>query len=417
MIPSLLRSIGRHAARTSAGINNLPSYCFGAFVVLNAIKIAIFNQLLVEAGSISFFPYCLNGFSNKLLLILICSIILLKTKNIVLFLLFYCGQTVFILINITYYFSFQGYLHISQYSGLLLEAFDLLTHAALPLDVRLLFVFIDLPFLAVILFFYRRLSGIVKQFLFKPVLYGASVLFLVAFYRWEVPVETPLRLMNNAYESDAAVVKKYGLLTFTLIDLLNYQDAHSHIKKLSYGPPVPVVDTADAHPNILIVQVESLDSYIIDLMYNNRFVMPYLHDLSKKCIFFPYMLSYHLAGSTSDCEFSVINSVEPLDDFPSVKIREYNFPNSVLKRCAAEGYSVAAFHGNRGTYFNRQAAFPRMGFQKFYDMTSMGLPEIGWGASDESVFDFIKSQILHQKPPFLYYCITMSSHEIGRSHV
>jgi phosphoglycerol transferase MdoB-like AlkP superfamily enzyme len=100
-----------------------------------------------------------------------------------------------------------------------------------------------------------------------------------------------------------------------------------------------------------------------------------------------------------------------LSDFPSIKIRNYDYPNSILKRCAAGGYSTIAFHGNRGTYFNRNSAFKKMGFQKFYDMFAMNLPEIGWGASDESVFDFIVSQLPKQQQPFLYLVITMSSHE------
>jgi phosphoglycerol transferase MdoB-like AlkP superfamily enzyme len=310
-----------------------------------------------------------------------------------------------------YYFSFQSYLHISQYSGLFSEALELITHAALPWDARSLFVLIDLPFLVLILLAYRRLFELNKKRIFKPVMYGASVLSLLAFFRWEIPVETPQRLMNNAYESDAAVVKKYGLLTFNLIDLFNFHSTRSQIKSFTYGSPVSAPDTSDTHPNILILQAESLDAYIIDYKYKKKFVMPYLHDLSRKCIFFPYVLSYHLAGSTSDCEFSVINSVEPFDDFPSIKIRDYDYPNSILKCCSAAGYSVVAFHGNRGTYFNRSSAYQRMGFQKFYDMAAMGVPEIGWGASDESVFDFIRSQLQRQKQPFLYYCITMSSHE------
>ncbi len=385
--------------------------CFILFVFFSAFKIGIFNQLIVESGSFPVFADCFTGYINKLILTGACSVILIRIRWRFVIIVFYAAQTLYILVNVMYYLSFQGYLHISQYIGLFSEAFDLITHAALPWDSRSLFAFIDLPFLAGILFGYRQLFELNKRYVFKPVLYCSSIAFIYYFYKWEVPVETPLDTMKNAYESDASVVKKYGLLTFNATDLFNFREAHSHIQNINYGPPVTVPDTGEPHPNILIFQVESLDANIISYKHRKEYVTPFLHALSNECFFFPYMLSYHLAGSTSDCEFSAINSVEPLSDFPSIKIRNYDYPNSMLKRCASDGYSVIAFHGNRGSYFNRNFAFKKMGFQKFFDMPAMGLPEIGWGASDESVYDFVRSQLLHQKQPFFYYCITMSSHE------
>jgi Phosphoglycerol transferase and related proteins, alkaline phosphatase superfamily len=130
-------------------------------------------------------------------------------------------------------------------------------------------------------------------------------------------------------------------------------------------------------------------------------------------VYYPYTLSYHKAGSTSDCEFSTINGVEPFDDYPSIKIRNYDYPNSLLKPLTSAGYSAVAFHGNKGTYFNRNIAFKKMGFSAFYDLAAMGLTERVWGASDGDVFNYVKGALAAQngKAPFFYYIITMSSHE------
>jgi lipoteichoic acid synthase len=391
--------------------NSVALCCFLGFLLVNTFKTAMFNQLIVASGSLPKFADLLPGFMTKVVLINACLVVLTRTKWRFVLVGFYVLQTVYVLVNVMYYLSFQGYLHISQYIGLFSEAFDLITHAALPWDARSLFVLMDLPFLIGMLVMYPRLTALNKKYLFRPVLYGTSVLFIVYFYKWEVPVETPIETMNNAYESDVAVVKKYGLLTFNIMDLFNYNDARIHINRLNYGPQFRAPDTTDTHPNILIIQVESLDANIVNYRYKKEYVTPFLHALSGECVFFPYMLSYHLAGSTSDCEFSTLSSVEPFNNFPSIKLRNYDYPNSLLKRCVADGYSTVAFHGNRGSYFNRNFAFKKMGFQYFYDMFAMGVPEIGWGASDESVFDFVNSQMLRQKQPFFYYIITMSSHE------
>ena len=178
--------------------------------------------------------------------------------------------------------------------------------------------------------------------------------------------------MNDPYASDASVVGKHGLLVFNLVDLFNYGEMQSHIRSLSYGPEISHAGTAAAPSNIVAIQVESLYAFIVDTKYNNAFIMPFLHDLSYQCIYYPFMMSYHEAGSTSDCEFSTLNSVEPFGDVPSIKVRNYGYPNSVVKQFAAQGYGVEAYHGNRGTYFNRAAAFKRaiepgkMGLGIFY---------------------------------------------------
>jgi lipoteichoic acid synthase len=381
------------------------------FIVANAIKISIFDHLIIDSSVFPSVEALLSGGGIKVFLVTIISLLLIKTRLRLVFVLFYALQCCYILLNLMYYFSFQGYLHISQYISLISEAFDLVSHAALPWDARSLFVLADLPPFLCVLFFYKPLSELDSKYLFKPVLYATSILFIWFFYKWEVPAESPRQVMDNAYSSDVSVVSRYGLIAFNFVDLVNYTNAKSQIGRLDYGPPKKAAHSDSLHPDILVIQVESLDARIVDYKYRNQYVMPYLHALSQACIYYPYVLSYHLAGSTSDCEFSTINSVEPFDDYPSIKIRNYGYPNSYLKQLDECGYETFAFHGNRGTYFNRNAALKKMGFTKFYDLFGMGVPEIGWGASDESVFEFVKNRMASQKPPFLYYVITMSTHE------
>jgi phosphoglycerol transferase MdoB-like AlkP superfamily enzyme len=74
-------------------------------------------------------------------------------------------------------------------------------------------------------------------------------------------------------------------------------------------------------------------------------------------------------------------------------------------------YQTAAFHGNEGEFFNRNVAFPKMGFKKFYDIRSMKLEHKGWGAPDNQVVAFVENHLKKAQEPFIYYFITMSSHE------
>ncbi len=137
--------------------------------------------------------------------------------------------------------------------------------------------------------------------------------------------------------------------------------------------------------------------------------MPYLHSLTKKaCI--PINFGLSLAGGTSDSEFSIINDIEPLSDYPSIELINYSYPNSFVKKLTNSSYSAVVYHGNEGNYFNRKYAFPKMGFQDYADIHKMDLKHVGWGAPDKDVFNYIKSRLKSETKPFMAYAITMSSH-------
>ena len=389
---------------------------FLGFVLVGTLKVAVFDHLIVDEPAV--LHGIAGGLLNKAAVMFLVCLLLTLPRRAVLFSVFYCLQLLYMYVNLLYHFSFMGYLHISQYAGLYGEAFELARHSALPADGRLLWVILDLPLCIGFVWAYPGFSRIATSLRARTALYGCAAVLLVFCMQWDSNRETANTLMNNAYESDISVVQKYGLLTFNIVDLLNYQDGQQHIRGISYGPTTTsAFSSGDTVPrgkrhNIIVLQVESLDAYIVDRKYKNAYVTPYFHGLTSTTVYYPYMLSYHEAGSTSDCEFSTINSIEPFDDYPSIKIRNYDYVNSMARQAALRGgYAVTAFHGNKGSYFNRAAAFKRMGFDKFFDIDSMGLHAAGWGAPDKSVFDFIETLLLRQREPFFYYVITMSSHE------
>jgi len=98
-------------------------------------------------------------------------------------------------------------------------------------------------------------------------------------------------------------------------------------------------------------------------------------------------------------------------EIPFFRFNRYTYPNSIVKRLADSRFDAIAFHNNYGVFFNRIDTFTKMGFKNFYDVRKMGLKEYGWGAKDDDMFVFIKDKLKEQKQPFMYYIITMSSHE------
>ena len=366
--------------------------------------------------SVYSFDTKLSVFFNILYLTVFSYLMVCRFPSKWLFGLVYLGQALFLFVNLIYYFYFEGYLHFNQYFELWAETLELMKHSALPFEPRMLIIFIDLPFFLILFLFYKKVLLTSKTNGYRFGAYIPALFVMWNFHKWDwVKDGTPILTMSDQYVSEIATVKKFGLLTVNVYHCLYLGAYKNLIKQFDYGCTLEKnkdeIDSCSQFSNVVIIQIESLDAFIINKSYHQNKVAPNLYAMSRKFIYYPYMLSYHKAGSTSDCEFSCVNSVEALDVFPSIKLRNYDFPNSLPKRFTKNNFDVAIFHGNRGEYFNRRIAFRKMGFPSFYDIDDMKLNEVVWGAPDGKVLNLVNNKILNTHTPFYYHIITMSSHE------
>lgn len=384
---------------------------FLLFVGANALKISLFYCFLIDVPAESFFDQLFQTLFKNIVLSAFIFIFLTKPRHWYWLAGFYILRAFYIFVNLSYHFSVGGVLRFSQYLGLYGETADLVKYSAIPYDARMWLVIADMPFLLLLLIVYSGFSKVNSKVLFRPVVLCAAITLLASIIFWN-----PLRPVSNQNEADpsandVAMIQSHGLVAFTVMDILNHRKTPDFALSERYGRLITSRGTGRPHPDIICIQVESMDANIIDRQFNGQFVTPFLHKLSGECLFFPYALSYHEAGLTTDCEVSVMNSLEPLADFPSIKLHNYQYGNSMIKRFNITRYQTIAFHGNKGIFDNRTAAYKKIGFGTFYDIAGMGLREVDWGAPDGAVFDFVKTKLLTQRDPFLYYIITMSSHE------
>jgi phosphoglycerol transferase MdoB-like AlkP superfamily enzyme len=402
-IPALVRAVRKPSA--------VPALIFLVFAAVNALKISFFYRCLIDVPLLSSFPLLFQSFFRNIILCVFILIFLTRPRRWFWLAGFYLLQTFYMALNLTYHFSLNEYLRFSQFIGLYSEAVDLARNTKVPLDARLWVLAADAPLVIAMIIVYSKFWRVNKRVFFKPALRCAAVAVVAAVLLWNPQSFSSTYNMADPSFSDVAMVKKYGLLVFNIADLLNYRKTNEHSLGLRYGPEISAPAVKSKHPDFVLIQVESMGAYIIDRKYKGTFVTPFLHDLSGKCFFFPFALSYHEAGLTTDCEFSVINSLEPLADFPTNRLKNYRYANSMLKRLVKGNYETFVFHGNWGSFDNRNEIFKKMGYDKFYDIAAMGLKEISWGAPDGGVFDFVKTRLPAQREPFLYHIITMSSHE------
>lgn len=391
-------------------IQGLLILLFALFLILNATKLTLFNWFVMGKHSTSNFIY-------KSFFFLVFSftmfMLLFKIPSGLGILIFYLVESIYVFSCLSYYGYFRNYLHILQSAALFTEGVGTMGHMTIPVNKHHLILLIDMP---VFIYLYMNFSSLHAMFNAPGVsLLGISAIILALVL---IISETIYAIQGNSLSkiskdysaNEHTFVARYGTFVSDLFNTVLNNGGRSYISHIEYGDTLSACTKETPKPNIVCIQVESLDSAIVQKTHNNQYVTPFLHSLSKSAIYYPYTLSFHMAGGTSDSEFSIINGVEPLNVFPSIKLPKYDYPNSMIKYLKKNGYDTLAFHGNIGNFYNRDVAFEKMGFDEFYDIRRMGYVNRGWGAADHEVFDYTLKTLKEKTEPFISYVITMSSH-------
>lgn len=163
--------------------------------------------------------------------------------------------------------------------------------------------------------------------------------------------------------------------------------------------------------NLIIIMVESLQSFPIGLRVGGREVMPNMTAFARGSIYFDRFFSQSADGTTSDGEFTSLQSLYPLPAgsvqtaYPTNKYR--GIPRVLDER----GYSTMSAHAYYGELFNMRLVHPRLGFQKsFFRENFVARDTLGLGLSDAEFFRQVVPLLRSQRSPFMAYLMTLSTH-------
>jgi lipoteichoic acid synthase len=164
--------------------------------------------------------------------------------------------------------------------------------------------------------------------------------------------------------------------------------------------------------NLILIQVESLENFIIGSEIDNQEITPKINAILKNSIYFNNIYAQTGNGHSSDAELIINSSMYPVKEgstffrFPNTEYQS-SFPN-LLK---SKGYNTFAVHGDIESYWNRQQAYPGIGIDKLYGTSSLIQEELlGMGLSDKSFFRQSLEILKIQTKPFYSYLITLTSH-------
>lgn len=279
-------------------------------------------------------------------------------------------------------------------------------------QLKYLLLFCDI---IILVFFHHLWSKKMKAFLkSSPLILIITCVLLAA-----VIYDSAVYGSGNSYQ----MYDTYGILHFHGSQIKNmfisketYNGSDIIIKNLektSQNSLVPPKNFGIAqNRNVIILQVEALQDFVINRSYNGQEITPSLNKLIRQdSIYFDNYYFNIAKGGTSDAEFSTLNSLYPASDTPSYSkysnINLYGLPK-ILKDM---NYSTIAFHGFTSEFWNRAEMYPTIGFDRFLSIDKLKRDEIiGWGISDKSMLKQASKYLAKTKQPVCAFMVTLSCH-------
>ncbi len=231
------------------------------------------------------------------------------------------------------------------------------------------------------------------------------------------------RIINQPYNSDE-LVRKIGIVNYTVYDTLKYilrkhglstQErafVTDHKSAYQYKPTGTQAFATDKGRNLIYIQLESFQAFLIGLKINGHEVTPNLNKLASESLDFTnfhYMVG---PGTSSDAEFTALNSLYYLGDRAVAFEYPHNNYQAMPKTLRDNGYYTIAMHGDSRNFWNRANTFPSFGYDRFDDVSTFQIKQQGlaWGLSDQDLFTQALPKLQGLKTPYYAHLITFSSH-------
>ncbi|MDE2212974.1 MAG: LTA synthase family protein, partial [Patescibacteria group bacterium] len=228
---------------------------------------------------------------------------------------------------------------------------------------------------------------------------------------------------NSDMYNLSSLVAKVGIVNFYLENLVEYvlQPRTASPADLAFLaewakgrtlPPQGPDFGLEKDKNLIFIQVESLENWVIGYKINGVEVAPNLTALSQEGTYFTNYYSQDGEGNTADAEFSTQNSLYPLPDSVAFITEAENQYNALPNLLDAHGYTTAAMHGDVATFWNRSNAYPSLGYEDIFSKPDYTIPRLVGpeGLGDADFFEQSLPKLESLPKPFMATLITLSTH-------
>jgi lipoteichoic acid synthase len=237
------------------------------------------------------------------------------------------------------------------------------------------------------------------------------------------------RLLVNTFDR-SYVVKYLGLDTFTAYDMFKSARSNSVKKNANadelnqiltftqqnYAQPNSAYFGKARGKNVIIIHLESFQQFLINLKVNGQEVTPFLNSIYKSKHTLAFDNFYHQVGlgRTSDAENMLETGTFGLSDGSAfTSIGSENTFQAAPQILRQRGYTSAVFHGNTGTFWNRNEVYKNLGYNYFFDanyFSNQKNDKIGYGLKDKLLFAESIKYLERMQQPFYVKYLTVTNH-------
>ncbi|UQZ33948.1 sulfatase [Paenibacillus sp. PK3_47] len=191
------------------------------------------------------------------------------------------------------------------------------------------------------------------------------------------------------------------------------QDVINELKGIDTTAVSPVQGIAKGK-NLIIIQLESFQSFLLGLNVDGQEITPNLNRLMEDSLYFNNFYQMVGQGNTSDAEF-VVNSSYYIPPQGAATMSYVDKVLPSLPRLLKEnGYQTATFHTNVVEFWNRGELYSSLGFDHYYDQKFFGDEDaFFFGPSDETLYRKTSEKLKEMdedSKPFYAQVISMSAH-------
>ena len=176
---------------------------------------------------------------------------------------------------------------------------------------------------------------------------------------------------------------------------------------LAHGPGFGAARGA----SVILIQVESLQQWIVGAKVGNEEITPFLNQLRQRALYFSSVFEQTAEGRSSDGEFVALNSLLPLSRGAVAFLRADDRFVALPGVLVRNGYSTLSAHAFERGFWNRAILHPRFGFERSVFQRDFKPGEaIGWGLADGAFFDQMVPRLAALPRPFCAFLITLGLH-------
>lgn len=163
--------------------------------------------------------------------------------------------------------------------------------------------------------------------------------------------------------------------------------------------------------NLIVIQVESMQNFVINKSYAGREITPHLNKLARTGLYFNNVYDQTAAGNSSDATFLANCSLYPAKRGAVAFLYAQNRFDSLPALLKENGYATAVMEPYKKNFWNNARFDHALGFDvQFYEDAFDRTEKLGWALSDKSFLSQGAEKMTTMPVPFYVLLRTITTH-------